>query len=169
MRGVLLIATAVTVWVSPAIAADERVSLAGYQDFKFGTSEAEVRARIKVIKESKEFGAIKLRSAETVQIDGDVYNVDFEIKDGLLAQISLLRSFSASITECETEFSDMTELWRAKYGAPDQPPGTEAIEDSFTGDAAFTFNDGGKILVIAVYGLGDCDLSADYISTRRSE
>jgi len=123
MRRVLLLAGAVTVWAHSAMAAEQRVSLAGYQDFRFGTPEADVRARIKVTSESPDkAGGTWLSSAETVQVDGDTYTLDFRIIDGSLIEVTLFRSFAVNPLACEKEFLNVVGLLQVKYGEADQPP-----------------------------------------------
>lgn len=165
MRGVLLLAGAVTVWACSAMAAEQRVSLAGYQDFRFGTPEADVRARIKVTGESPDkAGGTWLSSAETVQVDGDTYTLDFRIRDGLLMQVSLSRSLAVSSPACEKEFLNVVGLLQVEHGEADQPPDIVMFPDHFAGFADFTFGDGGSISVLVVAKPQDCDLQVGYVS-----
>jgi hypothetical protein len=164
MRGVFLLAGAITVWAFSALAA-ERISLAGYQDFKFGTPEADVRARINVIGELPDrAGGTWLSSAETVQVEGNPYTLDFRIRDGSLIQVSLSRSLAVSSPVCEKEFLNVVGLLQMKYGEADQPPDIVRFPDHSAGLVDFTFSDGGSISVIVVAKPQDCALQVGYIS-----
>ena len=122
MRMIFLLAGAV-VWACSAMAAEQRVSLAGYQDYTFGTPEAELRTRIRVTSELPDRTAgTWLHSAETVQIDGDTFGLGFKIKDGSLAQVELFRSWAENTVACRLEFLDVIALLQARYGMPDQRP-----------------------------------------------
>lgn len=164
MRAVFLLAGAVTVCASSALAA-ERAVLAGYQDFKFGTPEADVRARIKVTGELPDkAGGTWLTSAETVQEDGDTYTLDFRVRDGLLIQVSLSRSLGVGTAACEQQFLNVVGLLQVKYGEADQPPDIVRFPDSSAGFVDFTFSDGGSIRVDVAAKPQDCDLQIGYVS-----
>ena len=165
MRPISLLVGVVFFWACSAAAADERTSLAGYQDFKFGTLEADVRARIKVTGEAPDkAGGTWLGSAETVQVDGDTYTLDFRIRDGSLVQVSLSRSLAVSTSACEKEFLNVVGLLQVEHGEADQPPDIVTFPDHFAGFADFTFGDGGSISVLVVAKPQDCDLQVGYIS-----
>lgn len=165
MRGVFVLAAAITVWACSAMAAEQRVSLSGYQDFRFGTPEAEVRARIKVTGEAPDkAGGTWLSSAETAQVGGNPYTLDFRIRDGSLMQVSLSRFLAVGTETCEKEFLNVVGLLQVKHGEADQPPDIVMFPDHFAGIADFTFSDGGSISVIVVAKPQDCALEVGYIS-----
>src|SRR5689334_24831461 len=126
MRAVALLAGAITACALSAwsaAASDQRARLVGYQDFEFGASEADVRARIKVRKEeSDKSGGIWLYSTETDQIDGNAYSLDFNVKDGSLVQVNLSRSSGENPVACALTFADVLAHLQSKYGAPDERP-----------------------------------------------
>ena len=165
MRLTSLLVGLVGLWACSAAAADQRTSLEGYENFKFGTPESDVRARIKVTGESSDkAGGTWLSSAETVQVDGDIYTLDFRIRDGSLMQVSLSRSLAVSTETCEKEFLNVVGLLQVKHGEADQPPDIVLFPGHFAGIADFTFRDGGSISVIVVAKSQECDLQVGYVS-----
>lgn len=164
MRGIVLLAGFVSLWTHSAAAID-RISLDGYHDFKFGMPEADLRARVKVTKEEPGKGydvGTFLSSAETVQIDGDTYELGFWIENGLLSRVHLMRSLAGTPSRCEREFANTNALLQSMYGPPDQPPDPLTFKDKFVASVEFTFNDGGSIFITSVGGAGDCDVRVLY-------
>jgi hypothetical protein len=68
--------------------ADPRVNLAGYQDYKFGMPEADLRAMINIAREVRVPnmpGRHWLYTQDTISIDDKTYELSFRLQDGLLA------------------------------------------------------------------------------------
>ena len=131
--------------------AQDRVKLSGYQDFKFGMSEAELRTKVGIVKESNEsmFGGTWLTTDHLVEVNGEEYRMEVLTLEGSVVQVNLGRSFQHDPDACKAAFQRMVQLTETELGAPDSPPEIEEYASSMKASARFSFKDGGVLLIAA--------------------
>jgi len=143
--------------------APDRQSLQGFQQYRFGMSEQKIRTTTQINDSSSEEGNVRLKAADTTQVDGAAYQLSFLLKDGKLYRVNLLRESSARVPNCDGLFERIFGLVRAKYGAPDKEPEVTNVSGiSQLSSARFTFRDGGIINTSTLYLKQKCTVSVAY-------
>jgi hypothetical protein len=132
--------------------AEDRTTLAGYRDYKFGMSETELRKRVTVIETSAD-GKTKgtwLFTNLSTSVNGDDYRLGFMVDGGVLTGIELKHEETTDRIACDSDFKETVGMIQAKYGAPDGPPDRSEDVVSYMNNSKFTFQDGGLISVVAI-------------------
>lgn len=131
-----------------ALAIDERTKLAGYEDLLFGTTEADLRKQVKVVRQNPfpEGAGTLLKTDRVANVGAEDYHVSAVVNDGVVARIRLARQSAGDVGQCKLAFTEMVEVLKARYGSPDGPSGPS--KDSLV-DTVFRFSDGGTIVAAA--------------------
>src|SRR5262245_22108449 len=113
--------------LTPASAiAAERPALDGFQNFRFGMNESEIRqiSEVKEIRAARHDQYQMLETLQPITIDGTAYNVQFILQKPkvALSTIRLSEKRGATLTECAGDFDRAFGLVQAKYGRPDRVP-----------------------------------------------
>jgi hypothetical protein len=134
-----------------AALAQDRAKLSGYEDFVFGMSEAELRNKVGIVKESNEpmFGGTWLTTDRLVEVDGEEYRMEVMTIEGSVAQVNLGRTFQHDPDACKAAFQRMVRSTETELGAPDSQPEIKEYESSMKAVARFSFKDGGVLLIAA--------------------
>lgn len=143
--------------------ATERDTLAGFQDFRLGMNEQELRERVEIVESKPEAGGIRLKASKPTTIDEVAYSLSFLLKKNKLYRINLSVDRADPPGGCEGRFVRIFGLVKAKYGVPDKDPKrkvlSSGIGESF--HARFTFLDGARIDV-STFKLATCLESVVY-------
>jgi hypothetical protein len=168
----LVTGVALGLLVTQALAAN-RQSLSGFQNFRFGMLEQDIRRIAKIEAKSNEAEGTFLNGAKLIEINGLSYRVRFLLKGGKLYRVRLSRESTASDGQCDAYFDRVFGLVQAKYGNPDEAPERSKLLDGISTIriAAFTFRDGGQITASATYFETDrtCTVLVAYTTGRAKQ
>jgi hypothetical protein len=141
----------------------DRSQLLGYQQFKFGMSESQLRSMTAIDDGKDEEGGRRFIAKERVVIDGDKYKLSFLLKQQKLWRVNLDLMTSEAAVACRDRFDALFGFVKAIYGEPDQPPGTSNLTAiTYLRGARFTFADTGVINVEIMGGTSTCFVRLDY-------
>ena len=161
----LFIAAAVFGLLTTQALSTDRQTLSGFQKFRFGMSEQQIR-KITTIEEASQIEeGLWLGAAQSIEIDGVRYRLRFLLNRDKLSRIRLSDETVASDTDCGFRFNRIFALVQAKYGNPDQPPKRSVFPGGIAvlQTATFTFRDGGRIISSAYYQEGKCTALISYV------
>src|SRR5437773_1219059 len=119
MRNRAVTATVLSLLLITQAATADRPSLPGFQKFRFGMSEQDIRRITKIDEATPEDGGVRLRAAQSTEIDGLSYRLSFLLNGGKLRRVRLVHDTDDSGIGCEGHFNRVFGLVKAKYGDPD--------------------------------------------------
>jgi hypothetical protein len=142
---------------APQALSAERDALAGFELYRFGVNEQELRKLVEIGGSQPEDGGTRLRATKPTVIYGVPYGLSFLLKDKKLFRINLTFASKDAKRDCDGRFKHIFGLVRAKYGEPDDDPeiedyGGQSTKISF---ARFTFRDRATI-VASTFESGSC-------------
>jgi hypothetical protein len=144
-----------------AVAADR--SLSGFDRFRFGMTEQQVRELTAIEESRPEEGDTSLKATEPITIDGLGYQLSFLIRPGGLFRINMLHVALVRPLACTGDFIRVFGSITARFGNPDQPVKRESVGGISTREsAAFTFRDGASIKLTSIYIDRTCAISVAY-------
>jgi hypothetical protein len=132
----------------PTEAVPPRTQLLGYDSFRFGMSEDEIRKRITIAdRQRTKPGGVSWKATESVRFAGSRFRPYFFLKDGSLARIMLTHFAEVEGKTCKGEIERLVNYLARRHGAPDAPPAKQGQKEAY--QATFTFEDGGSIEVVS--------------------
>lgn len=134
----------------PTEAVQPRTQLLGYDSFRFGMSEDEIRKQITIADPRRtNTGGVSWKATKSVRFADSWFVPRFLLQDGGLARVTLVRFAKVEGETCEGEMKRL--LWELakRHGAPDTPPARQGQTELYK--ATFTFDDGGSIEVESLF------------------
>jgi hypothetical protein len=128
----------------------ERTQLLGYDSFRFGMSEHEIRKEITIADPRRvSTGGVSWKATKPVRFADSPFVPRFLLEDGGLSRIYLVRFAKVKGETCKGEMERL--LWHVakRHGAPDAPPAKQGQKEIYR--AIFTFADGGSIEVETLF------------------
>lgn len=151
---ILAVVACVTAGLAAQALAAQRDTLSGFQNFRFGMNEQELRELVEIGEKRIRDNETELIPTERTIIDGTAYKLDFLLKENKLYYIGLLAEIKDPLT-CVRRLERIFGLVKAKYGDPDDDPEYKNDRISETKSVSFTFQDGARI-VISTLKLSSC-------------
>lgn len=130
----------------PTEAVQPRTQLLGYDSFRFGMSEDEIRKQITIADPQRtNMGGVSWKATKSVRFADSQFVPRFLFQNGGLARVTFVRFAKVEGETCRGEMEWL--LWELakRYGAPDTPPAKQGQKEFYK--ANFTFEDGGSIEV----------------------
>lgn len=132
----------------PTEAMPTRMQLPGYDTFRFGMSEDEIRKQITIADpRGSNTGDVWWKATKSVKFAGSRFVPRFLLKDGGLASIALVHFAKVEGQTCKGEMERLVNDLTRRHGAPDAPPAKLGEKEAYK--ATFTFEDGGSIEVVS--------------------
>ena len=135
-------------WSTEAV--PERTQLLGYDSFRFGMSEDDIRKQITIADPQRtNIGGVSWKATKSVRFADSQFVLRFLLRDGGLARVTLVRFANVKGETCKGETERL--LWHLakRHGAPDAPPAKQGQKEIYK--ATFTFADGGSIKVETLF------------------
>ncbi len=132
----------------PTEAVPERAQLLGYDSYRFGMSEDEIRKRITIADPRRsDTAGVSWKATKSVRFAGSRFRPYFYLKDGGLVRIMLTHFAEVEGKTCKGEIERLVSHLARRHGAPDAPPAKQGQKEAY--HSTFTFQDGGSIEVVS--------------------
>ena len=133
----------------PTESVPERAHLLGYDSFRFGMSEDDIRKQIKIADPQRTDGGVSWKATKSVRFADSPFVPRFLLEDGGLSRIDLVRFAKVKGETCKGETERLVWHLAKRHGAPDAPPAKQGQKEVYK--ATFTFADGGSIRVETLF------------------
>lgn len=151
----------------PTEAVPERTQLLGYDSFRFGMSEDEIRKQIKIADPRRADGGVSWKAAKAVRFADSPFVPRFLLKDGALSRIDLVRFAKVQGETCKGETERLIRHLAKRHGAPDAPVAKQGQKELYK--ATFTFADGGSIKVETLFDEMNKLICLEIVNYERSQ
>jgi hypothetical protein len=130
----------------PTESVQPRTQLLGYDSYRFGMSEDEIRKRITIADPRRsDTTGVSWKATESVRFAGSRFRPYFFLKDDGLSRIMLTHFAEVEGKTCKGEIERLVNHLARRHGAPDAPPSKRGQKEAY--QATFTFEDGSSIEV----------------------